>query len=102
MLWRSRYDMPAADFEKEAERLYEPGQAAVRRACTATRAAGWQKKYGKDKVPDGKPIPAHLLGNMWAQQWNRVYDDLLKPYPGGQHRIRRPRSCRRRSGTRCA
>ena len=32
-------------------------------------------------MPDGKPIPAHLLGNMWAQQWNRVYDDLLKPYP---------------------
>ena len=40
-----------------------------------------QQRYGKDKVPDGKPIPAHLLGNMWAQQWNRVYDDLLKPYP---------------------
>ena len=32
-------------------------------------------------MPDGKPIPAHLFGNMWAQQWNRVYDDLLKPYP---------------------
>ena len=49
-----------------------------------------QQRYGKDKVPDGKPIPAHLLGNMWAQQWNRVYDDLLKPYPGREHRIRGP------------
>ena len=39
------------------------------------------QRYGKDKVPDGKPIPAQLLGNMWAQQWNRIFDDLLKPYP---------------------
>ncbi|MGH8308795.1 MAG: M2 family metallopeptidase, partial [Steroidobacteraceae bacterium] len=22
-----------------------------------------------------------LLGNMWAQQWNKIYDDILKPYP---------------------
>ena len=32
-------------------------------------------------MPAGKPIPAHLLGNMWAQQWDAVYD-LLEPYPG--------------------
>jgi peptidyl-dipeptidase A len=38
-----------------------------------------QKHYGKDKVPDGKPIPAHLLGNMWAQEWNNIYP-LVEPY----------------------
>ncbi|CAF3630704.1 unnamed protein product [Adineta steineri] len=27
------------------------------------------------------PIPAHLLGNMWAQQWQNRLDDLM-PYPG--------------------
>ena len=32
-------------------------------------------------MPAGKPIPAQLLGNMWSQQWNNIYDDLLKPYP---------------------
>ncbi|CAF3665561.1 unnamed protein product [Rotaria sp. Silwood1] len=26
------------------------------------------------------PIPAHILGNMWAQQWNDRFDDLI-PYP---------------------
>ncbi|CAF3694401.1 unnamed protein product [Adineta steineri] len=26
------------------------------------------------------PIPAHLLGNMWAQQWQNRLDDLM-PYP---------------------
>jgi len=40
-----------------------------------------QKKYGKERVPDGKPLPAHLFGNMWAQQWNNIFD-LLEPYPG--------------------
>jgi len=39
------------------------------------------RKYGEDKVPAGKPIPAQLLGNLWAQQWNKIYDDVLKPYP---------------------
>ena len=49
VLWRSRYDMPAADFEKEAARLYEPGQAAVRRACTATRAASWRRSTARTR-----------------------------------------------------
>ena len=43
--------------------------------------AGLQKKYGKALVPDGKPIPAHLLGNMWAQEWTNIYP-LVEPYPG--------------------
>jgi peptidyl-dipeptidase A len=81
VLWRSRYDMPAADFEKEAARLYDQVRPLYEKLHCYARGK-LQQKYGKDKVPDGKPIPAQLLGNMWAQQWNRVYDDLLKPYPG--------------------
>jgi peptidyl-dipeptidase A len=81
VLWRSRYDMPAADFEKEADRLYSQVEPLYKSLhCYARKRLS--EKYGADKVPAGKPIPAHLLGNMWAQQWNRVYDDLLKPYPG--------------------
>ena len=80
-LWRSGYDMPAADFEKEAARLYSQVEPLYKGLhCYARKRLG--EKYGKDKVADGQPIPVHLLGNMWAQQWNRVYDDLLKPYPG--------------------
>ena len=26
------------------------------------------------------PIPAHVLGNMWAQSWGNIVD-LVKPYP---------------------
>jgi peptidyl-dipeptidase A len=79
-MWRSRYDMPAADFEKEAARLYDQVRPLYQGLHCYARGK-LAKKYGKDKVPDGKPIPAQLFGNMWAQQWNRVYDDLLKPYP---------------------
>ena len=80
VLWRSRYDMPAADFEKEAARLYSQVEPLYKSLHCYARGK-LAKKYGEDKVPAGKPIPAHLFGNMWAQQWNRVYDDLLKPYP---------------------
>jgi len=79
-LWKSGYDMPPAEFEKEVDRiwgqlkpLYDDLHCYVR--------AGLQKKYGKALVPDGKPIPADLLGNMWAQEWPNVYP-LVEPYPG--------------------
>ncbi len=80
VLWRSRYDMPAADCEKEAARLYDQVRPLYEGLHCYARGK-LAKKYGEDKVPAGQPIPAHLFGNMWAQQWNRIYDDLLKPYP---------------------
>jgi peptidyl-dipeptidase A len=32
-------------------------------------------------VPKTGPIPAHLFGNMWAQEWGYLYDDL-EPFKG--------------------
>jgi peptidyl-dipeptidase A len=40
-----------------------------------------REKYGKDKIPESAPIPAHLLGNMWAQEWEHIFD-LVEPYKG--------------------
>ncbi|XP_008557296.3 angiotensin-converting enzyme [Microplitis demolitor] len=37
-------------------------------------------RYGDKVRPDG-PLPAHLLGNMWAQNWEGIYD-LVEPYSG--------------------
>jgi peptidyl-dipeptidase A len=79
-MWRSGYDMPADDFAKEASRLWEQVQPLYQQLHCYARSR-LAKKYGEDKVPAGKPIPAHLLGNMWAQQWDAVFD-LLEPYPG--------------------
>ncbi|KRT83863.1 Peptidase, partial [Oryctes borbonicus] len=38
-----------------------------------------RQKYG-DVVSEKGPIPAHLLGNMWAQTWGNIVDITL-PYP---------------------
>ena len=37
------------------------------------------QKYSKMKKKG--PIPAHLLGDMWAMTWENIYD-LVEPYKG--------------------
>ena len=32
-----------------------------------------REKYGDSVVPASGPIPAHLLGNLWAQEWGNIY-----------------------------
>ncbi|MHB8874161.1 MAG: M2 family metallopeptidase [Myxococcaceae bacterium] len=81
-LWRSGYDMPPAEIEKEADRLWGQVKPLYEQLHCYVRAQ-LAKKYGKDKVPADGPIPAHLLGNMWAQEWQNIYP-LVEPYPGQQ------------------
>jgi peptidyl-dipeptidase A len=72
-MWRSKYDMPADDFATEMDRLWgqvEPLYTALH--CHVR--AELNEEYGDDVVATDKPIPAHLLGNMWAQQWGNIYD----------------------------
>ncbi|CAH0389109.1 unnamed protein product [Bemisia tabaci] len=38
-----------------------------------------REKYGEKVVPRGKPIPSHLLGNVWAHQWFSIAD-LTYPF----------------------
>src|SRR5829696_5626294 len=80
VMWRARYDMPPEQFDQEAEKLWGQVKPLYDQLHCHARAQ-LARKYGEQKVPAGKPIPAHLFGNMWAQQWNKIYDDLLKPYP---------------------
>lgn len=76
-LWRSGYDMTAEQFEAEADRLWEQVKPLYTSLHCYTRSK-LGEKYGTDVVPQDKPIPAHLLGNMWAQEWGNVYD-LVAP-----------------------
>ena len=79
-LWRSGYDMAPADFEKETDRIW--GQVKpLYEALHCYVRAKLQDVYGKDRIPDKGPIPAHVLGNMWAQEWTNVYP-LVEPYKG--------------------
>ncbi|MGK0268062.1 MAG: peptidyl-dipeptidase A [Paraglaciecola sp.] len=76
-LWRASYDMPANDFGAELDRLWEqvkPFYDALH--CHVRAELG--NEYGTDKVPQDQPIPAHLLGNMWAQSWGNIYE-IVKP-----------------------
>jgi peptidyl-dipeptidase A len=79
-LWRAGYDMSPADFEQETERLWTQVKPLYDGLHCYARGR-LQEQYGKQRVPDGEPIPAHLFGNIWAQQWNNIYG-LLEPYPG--------------------
>jgi peptidyl-dipeptidase A len=79
-LWRSAYDMTPEEFERETDRIWAQAKPLYDDLHCYVRA-GLQRKYGKALVPDGKPIPAHVLGNMWAQEWTNVYP-LVEPYPG--------------------
>jgi peptidyl-dipeptidase A len=79
-LWRAGFDMTPAEFEEETERLWSQVKPLYDGLHCYARGK-LQQRYGKERVPDGKPVPAHLFGNIWAQQWNNIYD-LLEPYPG--------------------
>ncbi|XP_033215787.1 angiotensin-converting enzyme-like isoform X2 [Belonocnema kinseyi] len=75
-MWISEYSTP--NFEKtimklwsEIKPLYAQLHAYVRRELRIF--------YGSRLISENGTIPAHLLGNMWAQKWN-VYN-LVIPFP---------------------
>ena len=76
-LWRSGYDMPPEEFSRELDRLWEQVKPLYEQLHAYVR---WKlrEKYGAAVVPEKGPIPAHLLGNIWAQQWDNLYP-LLSP-----------------------
>ena len=82
-MWRSKYDMPAEDFPKEMDRLWNQLRPLYLSLHAYVRTK-LHAKYG-DQVPVDGPIPAHLLGNIWAQDWSNVYD-LVAP-PGGARAV---------------
>ncbi|MBC3767763.1 M2 family metallopeptidase [Neptunicella marina] len=76
-LWRSKYDMPAAEFPAALDKTWgqvKPLYDALH--CHVRAKLG--EYYGEDVVRQDQAIPAHLLGNMWAQTWGNIYE-LVKP-----------------------
>jgi peptidyl-dipeptidase A len=74
-LWRSGYDMPPDDFARELDRLW--GQ--VRPLYDALHCyvrAELSELYGPEVVPPEGMIPAHVVGNMWAQSWSYLYPEV--------------------------
>ena len=79
-MWRSGYDMDPAAFSAEVDRLWQQLRPLYESLHAYVRAR-LSEKYGPDVVPPTGPIPAHLLGNIWAQDWSNVYP-LVKPAEG--------------------
>ncbi|MCU8056668.1 M2 family metallopeptidase [Shewanella sp. SM34] len=76
-LWRSQYDMKPDDFSQELDRIWGQVKPLYESLHCYVRGE-LNKEYGDTVAPTTGPIPAHLLGNMWAQQWGNVYD-LVAP-----------------------
>jgi len=75
-MWRSKYDMAPDDFSKELDRLWEQVKPLYLSLHAYVRNR-LREKYG-DAVPATGAIPANLLGNMWAQDWDNIYP-LIAP-----------------------
>ena len=75
-MWRGKYDMPADAFAKELDRLWDQLRPLYLSLHTYVRSK-LHDKYGA-VVPENGPIPAHLLGNIWQQDWSNIYD-LVAP-----------------------
>jgi len=78
--WKSNYDMSSAEFTDEASRLWNQVKPFYSELQCHVRAK-LSEQYGADKVPLDKPIPAHLLGNMWSQTWDNIYP-IMEPHKG--------------------
>jgi peptidyl-dipeptidase A len=74
-LWRAGYDMTPEQFSAEVERLWQQVRPLYISLHTYVRARLVQK-YGPQVVPPDGPIPAHLLGNPWAQEWGNIFPIL--------------------------
>lgn len=79
-MWRSKYDMDPDAFAAEMDRVW--GQVKpLYEALHCHVRAKLNEKYGDEIVENKGEIPAHLLGNMWAQQWGNIYE-LVAPEGG--------------------
>jgi peptidyl-dipeptidase A len=70
-MWRAKYDMPPDEFTKELDRLWDQVRPLYLKLHAYVRMK-LHAKYG-DLAPANGPMPAHLLGNIWAQDWTNVY-----------------------------
>ncbi|XP_071856351.1 angiotensin-converting enzyme-like [Bombus fervidus] len=75
-------DYEADDFPEQIEALWQQLKPLYLQLHAYVRRE-LRKKYGEDIISKDGPIPAHLLGNMWAQTWANVAEFAI-PYPGKQ------------------
>jgi peptidyl-dipeptidase A len=80
-MWRAGYDMPPAEIATETDRLWGQVKPLYEQLHCYTRTRLEARYPGKGSV--NGLLPAHLLGNMWQQDWGNLWD-ILAPYPESQ------------------
>ena len=80
-MWRASYDMPPAEIATETDRLWGQVKPLYEQLHCYTRTRLEARYPGKGSV--NGLLPAHLLGNMWQQDWGNLWD-ILAPYPESQ------------------
>ncbi|PZQ31457.1 MAG: peptidase M20 [Stenotrophomonas acidaminiphila] len=77
-MWRSGYDMTPAEIAAETDRLWGQVKPLYEQLHCYTRTK-LQATYGVEKGQVNGLLPAHLMGNMWQQDWGNLWD-VLEPY----------------------
>ncbi|CAH2991504.1 unnamed protein product [Chilo suppressalis] len=75
--WQADYEVP--NFEEQLAKLWDNVKPLYQQLHAYVRKR-LRDKYGDHVVSAKGPIPAHLLGNMWAQTWNNI-ESFTRPYP---------------------
>ena len=78
VLWRAGYDMTPEQYSAELERVWKEVEPLYSELHTYVRKKLIAKYGAAAQRADGM-IPAHLLGNMWAQEWGNIYDLVAPP-----------------------
>ncbi|KAK3105656.1 hypothetical protein FSP39_002751 [Pinctada imbricata] len=74
---KASYEVPT--FEEDIKNLLEELSPLYTELHTYVREK-LQAFYKDYEFPKSGHIPAHILGNMWAQDWNSL-SDILQPFP---------------------
>ena len=80
-MWRAGYDMSPAEIAAESDRLWGQVKPLYEQLHCYARTR-LDARYGGERgqLPGGM-LPAHLMGNMWQQDWSNLWD-VLQPYAG--------------------
>ncbi|KAL1132116.1 hypothetical protein AAG570_010074 [Ranatra chinensis] len=73
--WREELEIP--DLEQFVEQLYAE-ISPLHRLLHAFVRHKLSQMYGRELVDPNTTMPAHLLGNMWAQSWESLHPELAE------------------------
>lgn len=78
-MWRESYEDD--NFIENVDKMWSQVEPLYNELHTYVKRK-LEKIYDKEMDKNSDLIPAHLLGNMWAQSWTNLYE-RIKPYANG-------------------